>query len=574
MSFNTNYILPGEDKDQIIGKVNYNFSQVLSNAVGLPGEVGIIGPTGIIGQVGKDGSQGPTGQRANRWYFNETPPFGGIPYTESPLVNYDVWIDTSPGSTGGANRIYQYDSSNTSGEYPFWVDTESNFAIDENFSLLQEISGPGAATDKNAIVIGSVSPFDVTFVFTDRKVTTADANPRYSKILIENDASVTASLPVFSLGKTFYSTPGLPSFSWQNTGDNYDIKFSSDGTISILSQATGSYSSTGGTASLVADSINWNSVTTSSIGASGINSEISINTETLGFSSANARLQTRELSLLNMGSGVGATSSGGDYALSVSGRLDASQTGERTALRYSGFYGGTNQNSLFLGVSGNSLFTVGNSPAPSQISATYASVTIGYTGSTGVSGGTGANIVKSYVTITDAASSTFQAGDRFASNYIPITISSDVILVNAVPTSSVSSNGNRVGRIWLQLINLNSGISYLESNNVSCVDIFMNGNYSIGGISIPVNSGPTQNYTINDSGSSSSNPGATGGCRHVRLNFYGSAFPSKVNSTGNKFAYIEAFSSGNNSSTQIPYYIETGPIPEEGPLDSGGLGPG
>jgi len=570
MSFNTNYILPGEDKDQIIGKVNYNFSQVLSNAIGLPGEAGVIGPTGIIGQVGKDGSQGPTGQRANRWYFNETPPFGGIPYTESPLVNYDVWVDTSPGSTGGANRIYQYDSS----EYPFWVDTESNFAIDENFSLLQEISGPGAATDKNAIVIGSVSPSDVTFVFTDRKVTTSDANPRYSKILIENNASVTASLPVFSLGITFYSTPGLPSFSWKNTGDNYDIKFSSDGTISILSQATGSYSSTGGTASLVADSINWNSVTTSSIGASGINSEISINTETLGFSSANARLQTGELSLLNMGSGVGATSSGGDRALSVTGRLIASQTGERTALRYSGFYGGTNQNSLFLVVSGNSLFTVGNSPAASQISATYAALAIGYTGSTGVSGGTGANIVKSYVTITDTASSTFQAGDRFASNYIPITISSDVILVNAVPTSSVSSNDNRVGRIWLQLINLNSGISYLESNNVSCVDIFMNDNYSIGGISIPVNSGPTENYKINDSGSNSSNPGATGGCRHVRLNFYGSAFPSKVNSTGNKFAYIEAFSSGNNSSTQIPYYIETGPIPEEGPPDSGGPGPG
>lgn len=574
MSFNTNYILPGEDKDQIIGKVNYNFSQVLSNAVGLPGEAGVIGPTGIIGQVGKDGSQGPTGQRANRWYFNETPPFGDIPYTEAPLVNYDVWIDTSPGSTGGANRIYQYDSSNTSGEYPFWVDTESNFAIDENFSLLQEISGPGAATDKNAIVIGSVSPSDVTFVFTDRKVTAANANPRYSKILIENDASVTASLPVFSMGKTFYSTTGLPSFSWQNTGDNYDIKFSSDGTISILSQATGSYSSTGGTASLVADSINWNSITTSSIGASGINSEISINTDTLGFSSANARLQTRELFLLNMGSGVGATSSGGDYALSVSGGLDASQTGVRTALRYSGFYGGTNQNSLFLGVSGNPLFTVGNSPAPSQISATYAAVTIGYTGSTGVSGGTGANIVKSYVTITDPASSTFQAGDRFASNYIPITISSDVILVNAVPTSSVSSNGDRVGRIWLQLINLNSGISYLESNNVSCVDIFMSGNYSIGGISIPVNSGLPQNYEITDSGATGSNPGATGGCRHVRLNFYGSAFPSKVNSTGNKFAYIEAFSTGNNSSSIITYYIQTGPIPEEGPLDSGGLGPG
>ena len=72
MSFNTNYILPGDDKNQIIGKVNYNFSQVLSNAVGLPGQSGILGATGIIGQVGKDGSTGPTGSRANKWYFQQT----------------------------------------------------------------------------------------------------------------------------------------------------------------------------------------------------------------------------------------------------------------------------------------------------------------------------------------------------------------------------------------------------------------------------------------------------------------------------------------------------------------------
>ena len=61
MSFNTNYILPGDDKNQILGKVNYNFSQILANAVGLPGEMGIKGPTGIIGQVGKDGDGGATG---------------------------------------------------------------------------------------------------------------------------------------------------------------------------------------------------------------------------------------------------------------------------------------------------------------------------------------------------------------------------------------------------------------------------------------------------------------------------------------------------------------------------------
>ena len=546
MSFNTNYILPGDDKNQIIGKVNYNFSQVLSNAVGLPGEAGIMGATGIIGQVGRDGFQGPTGQRANKWYFQQTPPFGDIPYTESPLVNYDVWVDTSPGSTGGANRVYQYNSNNTSGEYPFWVDTLSNFAIDNNFTLLQGVSGPGEVTEKNAIIIGGGSPSDVTFVFTDREVTEANANPRYSKVLVESDTSVTASLPLFSLGKTFYSTSNLPSFFWQNTADNYDIKFSTGGEMFIISQATGTYSSTGGTAILVAGSINWNSATTASIiGPSGI----SINSSTLGLSSSNIQLQTGGLSLPGMNSGMGATSSTGDYVLSITGTLLSSQTGERTVLNYGGFYGGNSRNSLGLAVSDNLVFRVGNPPPASQINATPASLVIGYTGSTGVSGGTGANIVKSYQTITDSASSKGFFSGFNLNNYIQLTPTNDLIFVNAVPTGPVSSDG-RTNRIWLYITGAES---YLEAANASCIDIFMNEGYSIGGVSVPTNfaSSPSD-YTIGDSGAST--PGATGGCRHVRITFYGSAFPTTVNTSGNKFFYVEAFSSGYNSSTILPYF--------------------
>lgn len=560
MSFNTNYILPGDDKNQIIGKVNYNFSQVLANAIGLPGQAGILGATGIIGQVGKDGLTGPTGSRANTWYFQQTPPFGNIPYTEAPLINYDVWVDTSPGSTGGPNRIYQYKDNYTLGQYPFWVDTLSNFAIDGNFTLIQGVSGPGEVTEKNAIVIGATSPSSNTFVFTDRQVTTANANPRYSKVLIENDASVTASLPIFSFGKTFYSESDLPSFFWQNTGDNYDIKFYSGGEMSIQSQATGSYSSTGGTASLVASGINWNSSTTASItGPSGI----SINSSTLGFSSLNAQLQTGGLSLSNMSSGMGATSYGSDYALSINGILLDSQTGERTVLGYSGFYGGTPLNSLFLGASGSNIFTVGNSPAASQITATYASLGIGYTGSTGILGGTGANIVKSYQSITSsAASRAIFSGPsgRSTCNYIQVIPSSDVIVVNAVPTGPIFSNG-RSSRIWLLLTGLNT---YLENGNASCIDIFLNGQTCIGGVSVPTNvSTSPSDFYIQDSGTS--NPGPTGGCRHVRLNFYGSAFPSTVNTTGNRFFFIESFSSGYNSAAQLPYNY-----PPQGSVTSGG----
>ena len=549
MSFNTNYILPGDDKNQIIGKVNYNFSQVLSNAVGLPGQSGILGATGIIGQVGKDGSTGPTGSRANEWYFQQTPPFGNIPYTEAPLINYDVWVDTSPGSTGGPNRIYQYKNNYTLGQYPFWVDTLSNFAIDSNFTLLQGVSGPGEVTEKNAIVIGATSPASTTFVFTDREVTTANANPRYSKILIENDASITASLPLFSFGKTFYSLSDLPSFFWQNTVDNYDIKLSSGDEITIQSQATGSYSSTGGTASLVASGINWNSSTTASLtGPSGI----SINASTIGFTSLNTQLQAGAFSLSNMSSGMGATSYGSDYALSINGVLLDSQTGPRTVLEYSGFYGGNVRSSLALGVSGGNLFTVGNSPSASEISATYAALAIGYTGSTGVSGGTGANIVKSYQSITDPASSKILVGSNL-NNSIQITPSNDVIVITPTPTGPIISDGSRINRIWL---NLTYPINYTEPGEDYCVDLFMNSlTYCIGGVSVLTNSSRS-NYTISDSGQTS--PGATGGCRHVRINFYGSEFPSTVNSSGNKFFYLEAFSSGYNSSVQLPYFYKLG----------------
>ena len=563
MSFNTNYILPGDDKNQIIGKVNYNFSQIISNAIGLPGQSGILGATGIIGQIGKDGSIGETGSRANNWYFQQTPPFGNLPYDQTPLVNYDVWVDTSPGSTGGPNRIYQYKNNDTSGQYPFWVDTLSNFAIDSNFTLLQGVSGPGEVTEKNAVIIGgTASPAEVTFVFTDRNVNPANANPRYSKILIENDASVTAALPLFSLGKTFYSTADLPSFFWQNIGDNYDIKFSTGGEMFIQSQATGSYSSTGGTASLVASGINWNSSTTSSIiGPSGI----SINSSTIGFSGLNINLQAGAFSLSNMSSGMGATSSNGDYALSINGVLKNppdQDIGERTVLRYSGFYGGSVRNSLSLGMTGSSIFSVGNSPSPSQTSATYAALSIGYTGSTGVSGGTGANIVKSYQSITNTGSSR-AVFNGSTNNYIQITPSSDVVIVNAVPTGPINSNG-RSGRIWLLITGLSS---YLESANASCIDIFMNSECSIGGISVPISLYPASNYLIQDSGLS--NPGPTGGCRHIRLNFYGSVFPSTVNTTGNKFFYIEAFSSGYNSSTQLPYiYSNTGTTTSGGTTSS------
>ena len=78
----------------------------------------------------------------------------------------------------------------------------------------------GEVTEDDAIIISPNSgtgPLNTTFVFTDRNVTAADANPNYAKVLIETDASVTASLPIFGVDKTFYSSSALPAFSWKTT---------------------------------------------------------------------------------------------------------------------------------------------------------------------------------------------------------------------------------------------------------------------------------------------------------------------------------------------------------------------
>ena len=552
MSFNTNYILPGDDKNQILGKVNYNFSQILANAVGLPGEMGIKGPTGIIGQVGKDGATGATGTRANLWFIQEDQPYGNIPYNEAPLINYDIWVNTSPTGPSGPNRIYRYSSTNTSGYYPFWEDTLSNFAIDAEFTLLQGIYGPGEVTEDDAIIISPNSgtgPLNTTFVFSDRNVTAADANPNYAKVLVETDASVTASLPIFGLDKTFYSSSALPAFYWKTTGSDYGIRFSAGEDFIIQSQATGSYGSTGGTAAVSANNINVTSSTTLSLSNSN---GISLGAQTLGFSSRNTTLGPAGFALSSMTSSLGITAAYTGYSLSITGALTAAQTGERTVFNYGGFYGGTQRNSLNLSMLGSTLFAVGNSPAPAIIPATYPALVIGYTGSTGVSGGTGANIVKSYQAITNAASSKASINGNL-NNYIEITPSEDVIVITPNPTGPIISDGSRINRIWLRLT---YPIYYTEPGEDYCVDLFMNSStYSIGGVSVLTNDSYS-NYTISDSGQTS--PGLTGGCRHVRINFYGSEFPSAVNSSGNKFFYLEAFSSGYNSSVQLPYYYNLG----------------
>lgn len=572
MNFNTKYILPGDDKDQIISKINQNFSQVYYSGVGLQGERGLVGATGIIGQVGRDGLTGPSGERANIWIFQEEPPgiYSSYPV---PLENYDVWVNTSPtGSTGGPNRVYRFDSSYGGGDFGyFWIDTGNNFFSSGVLNLIQGISGPPEINSRNAIVAATGD----TFVFSDDDVTTSNANPTYAKALISNRGFTTAELPLLSFGKTFYSATGAPAFIWQNNVD-YSIQFSSNETLFIESQATGTYSSTGGTFGVVAGK-NLVVNTSLTLGVTGP-SGISFNAKSFGVSSSNF-LSENFVSFPTQSGGfvVGATSSGN--ALTVESTSQSSNPGNLTVFDFSGGpSGGVLKPNVNLSRNGNSVFRINNASSGS-----YPTLSIGYTGatgSTGPSGGTGANIYKSYQTVTSPATSKGLFWSTPSSNYIEITPTNDVIrVVPQVPSGiSISSNG-RSGRIWISVTGISS---YVESSNASEIDIFLDVNgmtsYSIGGIALQTNSSEYlgDSYEvmyIDDLWPSSIPPGISHGCRHVKITFFGSPFPSSVNvNISNRFAQVQAFI-GESSGTFLASVEQL--LPYSGPpiYSSGNFGP-
>lgn len=552
MNFNVKYILPGDDKNQIIKKTNQNFSQVYYAGVGPEGEKGIIGPTGIVGQVGKDGSIGSTGTRANVWFFQDTPPFGDIPYTEAPLINFDVWVNTSPtGSTGGLNRTYRYQDNYTAGEFPFWFDTGSNFVSGDTFTIIQGVSGPGFVTDRNAIVAGATS----TFVFTDRQTTESNSNPTYSKVLIENES--TASLPVFGFGKTFYNSSEIPAFRWKDTStSDYDTIFSGGSEVSITSQSTATFSATGGDLGVTAGvNINFSSSTTTNISSTG---GINIQTPSLGISSTNITSETI-FGLPNIGDGMSIYATGSDYSLKVNGALNDTDTGERTVLNFTGGPYSSSKNNVNFAIQDSSLFRIKNSPNGS-----YPTLSIGGIGSTGISGGTGANVYKSYQTVTSNASSkrNFGTGVVGGSNYITVSPSSDVIrIVPSVPTgASISANG-RDGMLWVYLTNIGT---YVEFGTNAEIDLFLDSStYCIGGVALETNYSAA--YGLDSEVQiTNSSTGATGGCRHVKINFFGNSLPSDINNSGNRLAYIQTFTTGSNSISQVAWNYQTIPSAPSG----------
>jgi len=220
MHFNTKYIFKGDTKKDIIEKINYNFDQILSFAVGPDGHQGAIGATGIYGPAGRNGSTGASGIRASNWYKQPTEPL-------SPNTN-DVWIDNS--ITDGNIKVFNYPiPSNT------WNDSGYTFLNSQYFKSYSNILGPGGSIDKYVIGFkypgGITGSSDTSLVINDSYLPSSTVNVNNSKVLVSTLDQI--DRPIMAFSKNGAISSDVPSFYWNSVGNNSDLKFDSGGSFYI-----------------------------------------------------------------------------------------------------------------------------------------------------------------------------------------------------------------------------------------------------------------------------------------------------------------------------------------------------
>jgi hypothetical protein len=218
MHFNNKYINQGDSEKEIKDKVNYNFNQVLSFAVGHEGYIGPKGATGIPGPSGKIGGTGNTGDRASEWFRGTVVPLAGS------SQEFDLWVDDS----SALGDIYERDTSS-------WSYTGLSLFNSDYFEVYSGIVGPLGLTDKSAIGFNSsYTPDQTSLVISDTYFSSLDVNPNNSKLLVATGDQI--DTPIFSFSKSNgSSTIDPPSFYWKNTGTLSDLIFKSPGKLSINS---------------------------------------------------------------------------------------------------------------------------------------------------------------------------------------------------------------------------------------------------------------------------------------------------------------------------------------------------
>jgi hypothetical protein len=516
--YNNDYILPGDDKNVIISKTNRNFNNILSHAVGERGEIGEIGATGIIGQAGRDGQPGATGNRATEWYFQPDEPEASV------SQNGDIWINIGP---TGAQQVFEY----TSGS---WVDSGESLLTAGVFKVLPGASGPGGSTENNVVVINDPvpNPADTTLVISDAEGFTGSINPNLAKMLISVDSSMGVSNPILGMAKTFIPQENLPGFYFESPlGTNYNTIFDVGSESTIISSAA-SFGSTGGTHTIEAGTdfyansafnITFNSGT--SAGSTG---NISVSTPGV-FNVLSSSLVLDSAQMISNPTGIRANGTSGTFGYVRMNSFVDPQTPEVVYLN-------TSLNGIKVNAIKSSAGTAGVFRCSSDDGNYLQSLSledrgflqIGNTSGSYVSstsgGATGGKLIKSVDVVNSSFSSTFSYGG-FTNNFVSISPSKDVILINPTGTIGSVKTKNRINRVC---ISLGSSFSWLNlsQGKERTVDIIMNSNiYAFGGIrTIPTSggggSGQFNFNEITDPGGNSATVESS--CRWIRLTFFNS----------------------------------------------------
>lgn len=519
MSFNTKYILPGDDKNQIISKINYNFQQVFFNGIGARGPIGLLGEEGIVGEVGSDGKSGATGDRAVNWYFSPTQA------SISGAQDGDIWVDIGP---TGAQNIYVYSGG--------WVYSGFSILDDSIFSLVPEINGPGSTNEKNAVVIAGTGPSGSTLVLSD-VTATGGSNFNFAKLIVSTDAE-NSVFPSIGLDKTFYSGLSYPNFQWGGTGTDYDLVFAAPDDFRISAGSTATFASTGGSGSFFSGHTDVRLISGSEISfvnATVLSSAMSFRAANIMMSSSNKTLNESILSYTNLSSPI--VLDVNSSSAIVSTNPSAGGEGLRVQLPESTYE------------SGYPITTFFNSSSYKVFESRTNNFNV--VGQSGPSGSASGFLAKSAQLQNKVSpSATFVRG-AFTNNYLPLVLtrdSLDVIYINtfwsAPPTPQADGRFNYV---YLQLSDF-TGIWEGSLIGGRTFDVFLNDDVlSFGGIRTvyPGLSGVTSSTVqINALGT-----GLTAGCRHIRLDFI-----TEQN------IYYKAFTTADPRCGFIPYSLTSSAI--------------
>jgi hypothetical protein len=199
----------GDTQEDVINKLNQNFSGILSAGGGTYGKTGQPGSQGSPGQTGPNGDIGPPGNRGSIWFVANTPPTGATGYTTG-----DHWVDSSEDFT---DYVYNGTSWGTSG---------LNLTGTQYFKSFNGIINRNGDNSKNAIIQFSPTPYSNTLVISDSLVSKAYGNQQYSKFLISPQGQL--GKHILEFGKSEYmdgsSTDSNkhPYFEWKNPSSSND----------------------------------------------------------------------------------------------------------------------------------------------------------------------------------------------------------------------------------------------------------------------------------------------------------------------------------------------------------------